>query len=201
MLGRDDITVPVEDTPSVENALPEDPAGKATRRTVLRAAGLTTLVAGSGATLVACGADEATAPAAGPASPSAAASSAAASPSESASDSESAAPSQSASGGASSAPATGPTVAASDVPEGGGFIMPNGNYVVTQPTKGTYKAFNKKCTHKGCPVSQIANKEIVCKCHNSHFSIEDGSVLDGPATAPLATAKATLQGEQIVISA
>ena len=191
MLGRDDIAVPVEDTPSVENAPSEPTAGTATRRTVLRAAGLTTLVAGSGVTLAACGSDAATAPAAGPASSSSAAESSAAAPSAS----------ESASGGASSAPASGPTVAASDVPEGSGFIMPNGNYVVTQPTKGTYKAFNKKCTHKGCPVSQIANKEIVCKCHGSHFSIEDGSAVKGPATAPLAPAKATLTGDQIVISA
>lgn len=199
MLGRDDILAPAVDAPTVEDPLQEDNAGKATRRTVLRAAGLTTLVAGSSASLVACGSDDAAAPAAGPASsgaPSTAESSSAApSPSESASASESA------SGGASSAPATGPTVVASDVPEGSGFIMPNGDYVVTQPTKGSYKAFNKKCTHKGCPVSQITNKEIICRCHNSKFSIEDGSVIDGPATAPLSTAKATLTGDQIVISA
>jgi Rieske Fe-S protein len=91
-------------------------------------------------------------------------------------------------------------VTKAEVPVGGGFILPNADYVVTQPTKGSYKAFSKICTHQGCPVSAILNKEIVCKCHNSHFSIEDGSVVSGPAQKPLPAAKTTVSGDKIVIS-
>ena len=78
--------------------------------------------------------------------------------------------------------------------------MPNADYVVTQPDKGTYKAFSKICTHQGCAVSQIADSEIVCRCHGSHFSIKDGSVISGPAKASLPEAKTTVSGDKIVIS-
>lgn len=79
--------------------------------------------------------------------------------------------------------------------------MSKADYVVTQPEKGTYKAFSKICTHQGCPVSTITNREIVCPCHNSHFSIVDGSVVSGPAPKPLPAAKATMSGSEIVVTA
>lgn len=181
-----------------------------TRRTMLRAAGLVTLAGGMGATIAACSSDAATtsAPSAAPATstaPSAsatAASSSAASPSAAsptaASSSASAAKTSSAKTSAK-AP-SGPSVAKADVAVGDGAILPNADYVVTQPKKGTYKAFSKICTHQGCAVQAIVNHEIVCKCHNSHFSIEDGSVLSGPAQAPLPAAKTTVSGDRIVIS-
>ena len=166
------------------------------RRTVLRAAGLVTL-AGGAVALGACSSEVATSPtSAAPASSAPAASqSSAASPS--AAESSSAAPSAS----ATKTVPTGPSVSTADVPNGGGYIMPDADYVVTQPEKGTYKAFNKMCTHQGCPVSQITNREIVCKCHGSNFSIEDGSVKGGPAKAPLAEAKTTVSGNKIIITA
>ncbi|MET1006857.1 MAG: Rieske (2Fe-2S) protein [Propionibacteriaceae bacterium] len=88
-----------------------------------------------------------------------------------------------------------------EVPEGGGIIMQDADYVVTQPEAGTYKAFSKICTHQSCPVSLITNSEIVCNCHGSHFSISDGSVVSGPAQSPLPEAKTTVSGNNIVISA
>jgi Rieske Fe-S protein len=88
-----------------------------------------------------------------------------------------------------------------EVPVGGGVILPNDDYVVTQPTKGKYKAFGKKCTHQGCPVSQIVDKEIICKCHGSHFSIEDGSVQSGPADDPLPEAATTVVGNEVYVTA
>ena len=44
-------------------------------------------------------------------------------------------------------------MASSKVPVGGGVILDNADYVITQPKKGTYKAFSKICTHMGCPVA------------------------------------------------
>jgi Rieske Fe-S protein len=84
---------------------------------------------------------------------------------------------------------------------GGGAIMKDGDYVVTQPEKGTYKAFSKICTHRQCPVSEVNNDGILCKCHNSVFSISDGSPQSGPAQAPLAQAKAVLSGDKVVVTA
>ncbi|MET8149471.1 Rieske (2Fe-2S) protein [Actinoplanes sp. NPDC049668] len=83
-----------------------------------------------------------------------------------------------------------------DVPEGGGVIK--GKYVITQPTAGKYKAFSKVCTHAGCDVSKVDGGVIVCPCHNSTFSIEDGSPTGGPANQPLPEKKVTVDGDNIV---
>ncbi|WP_040161663.1 Rieske (2Fe-2S) protein [Nigerium massiliense] len=99
-----------------------------------------------------------------------------------------------------STPAAPTTVPKADVPVGGGMIMADGPYVVTQPASGQFKAFSKACTHQGCPVTEIAGDAIVCRCHGARFSTADGHVLNGPATKPLPEAKATVQGDRVVIS-
>ncbi|MFF4576377.1 Rieske (2Fe-2S) protein [Streptomyces sp. NPDC001410] len=87
-----------------------------------------------------------------------------------------------------------------DIPEGGGKIFKDQGVVVTQPAAGTYKAFSSKCTHQGCAVGSVADGVIVCPCHNSHFSAEDGSVKKGPATQALAAAKITVSGDEIKLA-
>ena len=87
------------------------------------------------------------------------------------------------------------------IPVGGGVILDNANFVVTQPTAGEFKAFNKMCTHQGCPVTEILGTDIHCKCHGAKFSIADGSVTQGPATKPLKAAKAEVDGDQVKVSA
>jgi Rieske Fe-S protein len=77
---------------------------------------------------------------------------------------------------------------AADIPSGGGTVFKDQKVVVTQPTSGTYKAFTAVCTHTGCVVAEVSGGTINCACHGSKFSIEDGSVKNGPATQPLAAA-------------
>jgi Rieske Fe-S protein len=109
-----------------------------------------------------------------------------------------------ASGGssASSGSGSGGTVLAktSDIPEGGGTIFKDQGVVVTQPTAGTYKAFSSKCTHAGCAVGSVANGVILCPCHNSEFSVEDGSVKKGPATKALPAEQITVSGDSITLA-
>ncbi|HHU38453.1 MAG TPA: Rieske 2Fe-2S domain-containing protein [Propionibacterium sp.] len=93
------------------------------------------------------------------------------------------------------------SIPASSIPVGGGTILDNANFVVTQPTEGEFRAFNKMCTHQGCPVSDIQGTDIHCRCHGAKFSIEDGSVTNGPATEPLRAARAELDGDQVKVSA
>jgi Rieske Fe-S protein len=100
-------------------------------------------------------------------------------------------------GESSSAPSV--TVAAADVPVGGGKIFPDELVVVTQPVKGEFKAFTATCTHQGCPVTSISGGDIICPCHASHYSIEDGSVVSGPAPKPLAEFPVSLEGDQVVV--
>ncbi|MFF0383743.1 Rieske 2Fe-2S domain-containing protein [Streptomyces sp. NPDC004286] len=87
-----------------------------------------------------------------------------------------------------------------DIPEGGGKIFKDRGVVVTQPSAGTYKAFSSKCTHQGCAVGSVADGVIVCPCHDSHFSVADGSVKKGPATAPLPEEKITVSGDEIKLA-
>lgn len=137
----------------------------------------------------------------GDSSPSAAQSSAASPSAAESSAAESAAPESSAAASPSkSAAASGVTVAEADVPVGGGTILKSDKLVVTQPTKGDFKAFSAVCPHQGCTVGSVTDGQIVCPCHNSHFSIDDGSPLTGPASKPLGAKKATLAGGQVSVT-
>lgn len=89
-------------------------------------------------------------------------------------------------------------IATEEVPVGGGAIVGTAKVVVTQPTDGDFRAFSSTCTHQGCQVSSVSSGAIVCACHNSQFSIEDGAVLGGPATAPLPEVAVTVDGDQVV---
>lgn len=91
-------------------------------------------------------------------------------------------------------------VAAADVPVGGGVVLDEQKLVVTQPAEGEFKAFSAICTHQGCPVSSVEDGRISCPCHGSQFSIEDGSVVAGPADSPLEATEVTVQGGQVVES-
>lgn len=88
---------------------------------------------------------------------------------------------------------------ASEVAVGGGVIYADALVVVTQPTKGEYKGFTAVCTHQQCPVTSIEDAEIVCNCHGSRYSIEDGSVISGPAPAALAAEPVTVSGGDVTL--
>lgn len=99
------------------------------------------------------------------------------------------------------APAGGAALAAtSDIAVGGGTIFADEKVVVTQPSEGEFKAFTSICTHQGCPVTSVSDGEIQCRCHGSAFSIADGSVLAGPAPAPLGEIAITVKGGEITLA-
>jgi Rieske Fe-S protein len=100
------------------------------------------------------------------------------------------------SGGTGSGGGGATLAAVADVPEGGGVIK--GDYVITQPAKGTFKAFSKVCTHQGCDVNKIDGGVISCPCHGSQFSIQDGSVKGGPAPKGLPETNVKVEGKNIV---
>jgi Rieske Fe-S protein len=87
-----------------------------------------------------------------------------------------------------------------DIPEGGGKVFDAEKVVVVQPTAGEFKAFSAVCTHQGCAVKSIADGVINCPCHNSNFSITDGSVKSGPATKPLPEVQITVSGDSITLA-
>jgi Rieske Fe-S protein len=107
------------------------------------------------------------------------------------------------SGGSGSSPSdtggtAGETLAtAADVPVGGCFVVSGAKVVVTQPSEGDFKAFTAVCTHQGCLVETSSEGDIPCPCHGSKFSLEDGSPISGPASAPLAAVDITVDGDTI----
>jgi Rieske Fe-S protein len=169
---------------------PRQETSAVARRTVLRAAGLLGLTGAGAAALGACAEESSGSPSPTPAAQQ---TSAPASPSPTA-DATSPKPSAS----KAKAP-SGPSVATSQVPVGGGVILENADYVVTQPSKGKYKAFSKICTHQGCPVASVENGVIHCDCHGSEYSIKDGSVTNPPAPKPLAEAKTSVFEDKVYV--
>lgn len=104
------------------------------------------------------------------------------------------------SGGHSGAPADAALASTADIPEGGGKVFADSKVVVTQPAAGEFKAFSATCTHQGCAVKSVADGVINCPCHNSNFSIADGSVQSGPATKPLPAMEITVSGNSIILA-
>jgi Rieske Fe-S protein len=102
-------------------------------------------------------------------------------------------------------PDTSPAVAAGaeltstdEVPVGGGIVLADAGVVVTQPTEGDFKAFAAVCTHQGAALDAVGSDGIECPLHGSRFSIDDGSVTQGPATQSLATVPITVDGTKIL---
>lgn len=155
------------------------------RRAVLRAAGAGAAAASIGLTAAACGSSGGSSPAgsqgnaAGGGSSNSAASSGAGS----------------GSGGGSALAKT------SDIPVDGGMVVnAEGGIVITQPSAGTYKAFTAICTHQGCTVGSVSGNQITCPCHGSVFSAKDGSVISGPAQAPLSAKNIKVSGSEIYLA-
>lgn len=86
-----------------------------------------------------------------------------------------------------------------DIPEGGGAIFEDEGVVVTQPAAGDFRGFTNICTHQRCPVAEVTDT-INCSCHGSMFSIEDGSPVQGPATAALAEVAIAVDGDAISLA-
>ena len=97
--------------------------------------------------------------------------------------------------------ADGPLAATTDVPVGGGLVLAARGVVLTQPVAGTFKAFSSTCTHQGCTVNEVVGGTINCPCHGSKYNATDGSVVGGPAPAPLAAVAVAVDGSNIVASA
>lgn len=71
--------------------------------------------------------------------------------------------------------------------------------VVLQVTPGQFSAFSAVCTHLGCVVKWVSEKqEFLCPCHAGRFSVE-GKVLGGPPPKPLETLPTALVGDQVQV--
>jgi Rieske Fe-S protein len=101
-------------------------------------------------------------------------------------------------GSAAGGSAPGVLASTADVPVGGGKILTAQKIVITQPQAGSFHAFTAICTHQGCIVDAVSGGTIDCPCHGSKYSAVNGSVVNGPATLPLAAVSIKVQGTSIV---
>lgn len=64
-------------------------------------------------------------------------------------------------------------------------------------------AIGDVCSHLGCYLSSggrlLEDNSVVCPCHGSRFSLEDGRVLDGPATFPEPRFEARIRKGQVEV--
>lgn len=60
-------------------------------------------------------------------------------------------------------------------------------------------AVHDRCSHRGCSLSvgKLEGDEIECACHGSRFSLRDGALRRGPATAPQPAFEARVRGETV----
>ena len=79
----------------------------------------------------------------------------------------------------------------------GGSVIESGIIIIN--TGDGYIALSSLCTHQGCVVSyNHSNGNLPCPCHGSIFSTS-GSVLNGPASSPLAKYEVTQEGDILSI--
>ncbi len=65
---------------------------------------------------------------------------------------------------------------------------------------GQFVAFTRRCTHLSCPVEYEVKKErelLYCPCHHGAFSLDDGSVIEGPPPRPLTQVKLEVRGQEV----
>jgi len=72
-------------------------------------------------------------------------------------------------------------VKTADVPVGGAVLVQN--YLIAQPQRGVFKAFDATCPHQGITVDPPlgGNTYFMCPGHNSKFRLADGGLISGPA--------------------
>jgi Rieske Fe-S protein len=92
---------------------------------------------------------------------------------------------------------------AGEVPVGGVKLF---NYpgaddpcILVRAAEERYVAYSQKCTHLSCAVYfEAARGRLECPCHEGYFSVEDGSVLQGPPPRPLLRVSLQRRGADLV---
>ncbi len=85
-----------------------------------------------------------------------------------------------------------------EIPVGGGLILTDVRIVITQPSRGEFKAFSAVCKHQGQTVGKVGDNTITCLFHGSQYDAATGDVTTGPATTGLDPVKIRVKGQAII---
>lgn len=83
-----------------------------------------------------------------------------------------------------------PVAGAAETPVGGvklfSYPGPHDPCILVRTAADRFVAYSQKCTHLSCAVFYAPEAgRLECPCHEGYFSVEDGSVLQGPPPRPL----------------
>ena len=74
--------------------------------------------------------------------------------------------------------------------------------ILVRTAADRFVAYSQKCTHLSCAVYYAPEKgRLECPCHEGYFSVEDGSVLQGPPPRPLPRVVLERRGAELVATA
>lgn len=96
-----------------------------------------------------------------------------------------------------------PVATAAQVPVGGvklfNYPGPQDPCILVRVAEERFVAYSQKCTHLSCAVYyDKATKRLECPCHQGYFSVDDGSVIQGPPPRPLPRIVLERQGDTLV---
>jgi nitrite reductase/ring-hydroxylating ferredoxin subunit len=62
-------------------------------------------------------------------------------------------------------------------------------------------AIHDRCSHRGCSLSEgsVQGDEIECACHGSRFSLRNGALRHGPATAAQPAFQVRVEGGRVEV--
>ena len=82
----------------------------------------------------------------------------------------------------------------------GGWLLVIDAQTLVVNVGGSYRAMTSVCTHSACDRNwTFVNSKFTCTCHGSEFDTS-GNVLQGPATQPLRTYSAALNGTVLTVT-
>lgn len=79
------------------------------------------------------------------------------------------------------------------------YPTPADSCILVRTGAASYAAYSQKCTHLSCAVyfSREQNR-LECPCHQGYFSIQDGSVLQGPPQRALPRVVLETRGAELL---
>ena len=78
-----------------------------------------------------------------------------------------------------------------------------GTKVTVANANGDLFAFDDRCTHMGCSLSngELNGTIVTCPCHGSQFDVTSGAVVRGPAARPVRSHAVQVEREDLLVEA